>query len=158
VPKHHHPGDIIFGATIGLIAGSLAYRSSYASLFDFRYNHIPLPPGSVQMRFSYSSSYDLDGSNITETGLEFADNLVILDWWGATRLHAHRSDRRWVRSLISLKATGEEMGRPSYCIPLHNSPGNALGPSLGESQEPSPASTAPSTCINPIITNSLFSC
>jgi hypothetical protein len=51
VSYHHHSGDIIFGIIIGLIAGSLAYHSSYASLFDFRHNHIPFMPGPARMRF-----------------------------------------------------------------------------------------------------------
>lgn len=78
------------------------------------------------MRFLYSSFYNQDGSDITETGLDFADKLVILDWWGAARLHAHRSDRKWLRSVNSLKATGEEMGRPFYCTPIHNTPENTM--------------------------------
>lgn len=76
------------------MVGSLAYRSSYASLFDFRYNRIPLPPGPAYMRFSSTSSYNLDGLDITETSLDFAEKLVVLDWLGAARLHAHRSDRK----------------------------------------------------------------
>jgi hypothetical protein len=113
-------------------------------MFDFRYDHIPLSSGPAHMRFSYSSSYDHGGSSITETGLDSADKLVILGWWEAARLHAHRSDRKWMMSINSLKATGEEMGRPSYCIPIPKTPKNTMDSSLGDCQVLSPEKAAPS--------------
>ncbi|KAH0544647.1 hypothetical protein FGG08_001152, partial [Glutinoglossum americanum] len=67
---HHHPTDILFGALIGSICALVAYRSSYASLLDYRYNHIPLPPQAARARFDYE---DLD--------LASADNFVINRWW-----------------------------------------------------------------------------
>jgi len=84
----HQANDMIFGMIIGLVLGILAYRSAYASVFDFRYNHIPLPPFATKTQFSHSthgrrdSNAGLEGKQVIED-----DELVVWSWWkqsGAT--------------------------------------------------------------------------
>ncbi|KAF4627238.1 hypothetical protein G7Y89_g10916 [Cudoniella acicularis] len=41
--SQHHADDVVFGLVIGVSIGMLAYRSSFAAIFDFHSNHIPLP-------------------------------------------------------------------------------------------------------------------
>lgn len=42
----HHWYDVLAGATIGALGAFAAFRMSYASIWDYRFNHIPLPrPG-----------------------------------------------------------------------------------------------------------------
>lgn len=40
--KHHHWYDVFVGAAIGTVFAISAYRMVYASVWDFRFNHIPL--------------------------------------------------------------------------------------------------------------------
>ncbi|KAK3380822.1 phosphatidic acid phosphatase type 2/haloperoxidase [Podospora didyma] len=42
VDQAHNWYDILAGSTIGTVAAFAAYRVCYASIFDWRYNHIPL--------------------------------------------------------------------------------------------------------------------
>ncbi|CAL3972574.1 unnamed protein product [Diplocarpon coronariae] len=44
ISYQHHAYEIFIGMLLGLISGVLGYRSTYAAIFDSRYNHIPLPP------------------------------------------------------------------------------------------------------------------
>ena len=39
---HHHWYDAVAGAIIGILTAFCGYRAVYASVWDFRYNHIPL--------------------------------------------------------------------------------------------------------------------
>ncbi|KAG6015089.1 hypothetical protein E4U54_004274 [Claviceps lovelessii] len=50
----HNWYDIVGGSMIGTVAAVAAYRSSYAAVFDWRFNHVPL-----QERESFG--YDADG-------------------------------------------------------------------------------------------------
>ncbi|CAE7089422.1 unnamed protein product [Rhizoctonia solani] len=43
VDNSHHWYDVIAGAVIGTIGAFAAFRMSYASIWDYRFNHIPLP-------------------------------------------------------------------------------------------------------------------
>ncbi|KAI9835576.1 MAG: hypothetical protein M1819_002027 [Sarea resinae] len=73
VDKHHQTWDILAGATIGTIAALVAYRVSYASLFNYTYNHIPVPPQSLNTHLDYV--------NAPESMV--ANELVFDKWWGA---------------------------------------------------------------------------
>lgn len=113
--QQHHAHEIIFGMIIGLILGVLAYRSVYAAAFDFRYNHIPLPPFSLRSRFSYSlkDPYIASGT-LQEGGVAEHDRLVVWTWW--KQIGAPEDQERelaWLRSLRSLKITGQEL-RPIF--------------------------------------------
>ncbi|KAH7343462.1 phosphatidic acid phosphatase type 2/haloperoxidase [Rhizoctonia solani] len=43
VDNSHHWYDVVAGAVIGTIGAFAAFRMSYASIWDYRFNHIPLP-------------------------------------------------------------------------------------------------------------------
>lgn len=43
VDRNHHVHDILLSIPWGILVAFLAYRSHYASIFDYRTNHLPLP-------------------------------------------------------------------------------------------------------------------
>lgn len=47
----------MFGVIIGLSLGTLSYRSQYAAVLDFRYNHVPLPPRTLHSSISYNEGF-----------------------------------------------------------------------------------------------------
>jgi hypothetical protein len=51
IDKYHHFHDVFAGAVIGTIFAFSAYRMTYAAVWDWRYNHIPLNRG---IPFNYS--------------------------------------------------------------------------------------------------------
>lgn len=58
IDEFHNWYDILAGAIIGTVMAFSAYRMVYASVWDFRFNHIPL---SRHVPFAYSkvsSAYD----------------------------------------------------------------------------------------------------
>ncbi|TVY82623.1 Lipid phosphate phosphatase [Lachnellula suecica] len=57
ISYQHHAVDIVFGIIIGLSLGILTYRSRYTAVFDFRYNHIPLPPHALNAGISNTLLY-----------------------------------------------------------------------------------------------------
>ncbi|KPV75772.1 uncharacterized protein RHOBADRAFT_48303 [Rhodotorula graminis WP1] len=43
IDEYHHWYDVVAGSCIGTASALAAYRMSYASIWDFRFNHLPLP-------------------------------------------------------------------------------------------------------------------
>jgi hypothetical protein len=95
--QHHHLRDVICGTTLGLLFGSLAYRSSYASLLDPRFNHLPLPPQTSQVRFSYKAGEGIAG------WVGDADSLVFWDWWKLSGAQSGRKEKE-TSALLTLQA------------------------------------------------------
>lgn len=62
VDAAHNWYDIVAGAMIGMGMAMASYRSSYAAVWDWRYNHIPLIPDQP---FSYDTEGEAD--HVTET-------------------------------------------------------------------------------------------
>ncbi|GAA5830246.1 hypothetical protein JCM3766R1_002838 [Sporobolomyces carnicolor] len=63
IDEYHHWYDVLIGTLIGSASALAAYRLSYASIWDFRFNHIPLPRDRPSLRSSDDSrrfSYGLD--------------------------------------------------------------------------------------------------
>ncbi|KAF2815789.1 acid phosphatase/Vanadium-dependent haloperoxidase [Mytilinidion resinicola] len=52
--SYHHMSDVITGAAIGIFFALLAYRGAHASIWDWRYNHMPL---SRTVPFDYEAPY-----------------------------------------------------------------------------------------------------
>ncbi|KAF2497270.1 PAP2-domain-containing protein [Lophium mytilinum] len=52
--SYHHASDVVAGAAIGTIIALVAYRGAHASIFDWRYNHMPLSPSKP---FDYETDY-----------------------------------------------------------------------------------------------------
>lgn len=40
---HHHTEDLVIGAAIGILSALVAFRQTFASITDFRFNHVLLP-------------------------------------------------------------------------------------------------------------------
>jgi membrane-associated phospholipid phosphatase len=53
VDHYHHWYDILAGAIIGTMFAFGSYRFQYASIWDFRFNHIPLPRIEAEQGFDY---------------------------------------------------------------------------------------------------------
>jgi membrane-associated phospholipid phosphatase len=62
IDEFHHWYDLLAGAVIGTIMAFSAYRMTYAAVWDWRYNHIPL---SRQAPFMYARDWDLNGPTFT---------------------------------------------------------------------------------------------
>ncbi|GAA5861729.1 hypothetical protein JCM8547_000717 [Rhodosporidiobolus lusitaniae] len=43
IDEYHHWYDVVVGSIIGSCCAIASYRMSYAAIFDFRFNHLPLP-------------------------------------------------------------------------------------------------------------------
>ena len=67
---------------IGIVVGALGYRSSYAAVFDFRYNHIPLPPFGARTRFEYGADAP-SARSINTAGGDSSEEIhpVMWSWW-----------------------------------------------------------------------------
>jgi diacylglycerol diphosphate phosphatase/phosphatidate phosphatase len=91
----------------------ISYRSVYAAIFDFRFNHIPLPPFDTQTQFSYFNNVPhLVSRSLSDCVLDEDDNLVVWSWWkqsGASD-QDQKKDIAWLRSIRSMRETGREMG------------------------------------------------
>lgn len=55
IDEYHNWYDVFAGAVIGTVMAFSAYRMTYAAVFDWRYNHIPLNRGSA---FAYGGGGD----------------------------------------------------------------------------------------------------
>lgn len=62
VDEFHHWYDLLAGATIGTVMAFSAYRMTYAAVWDWRYNHIPLHRNAA---FMYARDWDLAGPTFT---------------------------------------------------------------------------------------------
>jgi hypothetical protein len=96
---------------IGLVLGTLSYRSAYAAIFDFRYNHIPLPPFAMRTQFSYNQDphFDDTGNLIDEVAED--DHLMAWSWWKHSGIQdkVREKEISWLRSIRSVKTTEREM-------------------------------------------------
>ena len=71
VDGNHHVHDILLSIPLGILIAFFAYRSHYASLFDYRTNHLPLP---------WSGSRRSLRPTIPEPETEHGDNLAAVTW------------------------------------------------------------------------------
>ncbi|CAF0900452.1 unnamed protein product [Adineta ricciae] len=53
IDHYHHWYDILAGAVIGIMFALGSYRFQYASIWDYRFNHIPLPRMNSNEGFDY---------------------------------------------------------------------------------------------------------
>ncbi|KAI5778516.1 phosphatidic acid phosphatase type 2/haloperoxidase [Geopyxis carbonaria] len=58
IDEFHNWYDCVAGAIIGTAFAFSSYRAVYASVWDFRFNHIPLPRGKVELGFRYGADDD----------------------------------------------------------------------------------------------------
>lgn len=62
IDEFHNWYDILAGAIIGSVMAFSSYRMTYAAIWDFRYNHMPLSRGAPFV-------YDLGGAQQAHTGV-----------------------------------------------------------------------------------------
>lgn len=109
--QQHHMGDVYAGTVIGLIIGTIAYRSVYAAIFDSRYNHIPLPPFAAKTRFRYSGRTSGSAEETRENREDEVDKLVVWSWWNHDLCQQTKEKEQfWLRNIRSTRATGCEKG------------------------------------------------
>jgi membrane-associated phospholipid phosphatase len=53
IDRYHHWYDVLAGSIIGTIYAFGAYRFQYASIWDYRFNHIPLPRIEADQGYDY---------------------------------------------------------------------------------------------------------
>jgi len=95
---------------LGILVALLVYRSAYAAVFDFHYNHIPLPPFGARTRFTYSlNSPHLSTKTVNLDSED--DRLVVWNWWKQSGIGDEDESKElsWLRSIRSVEATGQEM-------------------------------------------------
>jgi len=63
VDNAHHWYDVLVGAVIGVVCAFATFRTSFASVWDHRFNHIPLPRPSSSWNPFFSSQSPLPASN-----------------------------------------------------------------------------------------------
>jgi membrane-associated phospholipid phosphatase len=69
IDEFHNWYDVLFGAAIGTCTALVAFRQTFASTFDFRFNHILLPrTTSLFHRTASSSATSLGGQYYTYDG------------------------------------------------------------------------------------------
>jgi hypothetical protein len=103
---------------IGLILGMLAYRSAYAAVFDFRCNHVPLPPFATKTQFSRTPHDRGDLTAKIEGQVVEDDELVVWSWWkqSGTKNEEKEKEMAWLRSIGPVRLTGRELGSKAKSI------------------------------------------
>ena len=71
VDGNHHVYDILFSIPWGILVAFLAYRSHYASLFNYRTNHLPLP---------WSATLRSLRPTVPAQDTEYGNNLAAVAW------------------------------------------------------------------------------
>lgn len=101
---------------IGVFCGTLAYRSSYASIFDFRFNHIPLPLAIGRMQFSYYTQVPSQ-VDVASESTTYSNKLVVWSWWGRIPLGVENTNLKWLRSVANFTQTSANVGKPKSRSP-----------------------------------------
>ena len=93
IDHYHHWYDILAGAVIGTMFAIGSYRCQYASVWDFRFNHIPLPRIDVDEGYNYS----LDQLHHNLTGSKKGG-------WTTGHIYGAPSDAMWSLTNASITA------------------------------------------------------
>lgn len=102
---------------IGLVFGVLGYRSAYAAVFDFRYNHIPLPPFGARIRFSYAIDTPrhrrTNFSRLAEGDTIIEEHSVMWSWWTNPGENTQDQERglSWLRN-VKCAPAGQDSNLP----------------------------------------------
>ncbi|KAK0108432.1 hypothetical protein ONS95_003236 [Cadophora gregata] len=107
ISYQHHAYEVVFGAVIGIVVGALGYRSSYAAVFDFRYNHIPLPPFGARVRFEY----DIDTPSFKSASAAGGDiseerHPVMWSWWAKSGIREQERALSWQKIMGCTRKSG----------------------------------------------------
>ena len=109
VDKYHHWYDVAAGAIIGTVMAFSSYRMTYAAVWDWRFNHIPLHRG---IAFNYVGEGDLYDAVFTRKagwgtilGAAAGHTLKGAHHHGAHQTGAHTS----VHNLCALAVVGDHV-------------------------------------------------
>ncbi|GAA6059530.1 hypothetical protein JCM10212_006028 [Sporobolomyces blumeae] len=70
IDEYHHWYDVLIGSLIGSASALAAYRMSYASIWDFRFNHLPLPRTPPSMHPQHAAA-SLSSRDALPTGVRY---------------------------------------------------------------------------------------
>ncbi|KAF2091355.1 putative lipid phosphate phosphatase 1 [Saccharata proteae CBS 121410] len=105
IDKYHNWYDVVAGAAIGTLMAFSAYRMVYASVWDFRFNHVPLVR---TMPFTYSGAglQPFDGFHdaLFTRKAGWGDQAALNAWGGAPFDAAALSGGAGMGSAISIRA------------------------------------------------------
>jgi len=93
IDEFHHWYDVLAGATIGTIMAFGAYRMVYAAIWDWRFNHIPLPRGVNGVNFGKGMGYG-GFENAVGTRKAGWGTFVEGSFYNGGRHHGHHGHRR----------------------------------------------------------------
>ncbi|KAH9213380.1 phosphatidic acid phosphatase type 2/haloperoxidase [Leptodontidium sp. 2 PMI_412] len=120
ISYQHHAYEVVIGMVIGIVVGTLGYRSAYAAAFDFRYNHIPLPPFGARTRFIYGiNSDDVHATSITGGYISVEEHPMMWSWWTRSGASTQEQDREnsWLKSMGCTGESELENMPPKLRIP-----------------------------------------
>ena len=96
---------------IGLIVGMLAYRSSYAAVFDFRYNHIPLLPYAINTQQSrYAQCHHENQVRVQKLQAMEGDEVGFRNWRKVSKAKCEEREEGLasLKSIKSIRRAGRE--------------------------------------------------
>lgn len=102
VDRNHHVHDILLSIPWGVLVAFLAYRSHYASIFNYRTNHLPLP---------WSGTHQSLRPTIPAPQTEHGDNLVAVTWPRKAVEHSFDGEREQVTG-IGLDGAADRLRGP----------------------------------------------
>jgi len=76
INHYHHWYDILAGSIIGIMFAFGSYRFQYASIWDYRFNHIPLPRINTEEGFDYHLNHLQSYLSFSKKGGWINDNIL----------------------------------------------------------------------------------
>ncbi|EPS43780.1 hypothetical protein H072_2216 [Dactylellina haptotyla CBS 200.50] len=118
IDEFHHWYDVLAGATIGTIMAFGAFRMVYAAIWDWRFNHIPLPRGVNGVNFGKGANYG-GFENAVATRKAGWGSFVEGNFYSSGRHHGHGHRRSRSRSVGNGNVNGNGAGYPTMRGPEH---------------------------------------
>jgi len=117
IDKFHHWYDVVAGAVIGTVMAFSSYRMTYAAIWDWRYNHIPLNRNAP---FPYlPGSGELVGAVFTRKA-GWGDAAGVLGRGNDQSYHGHthnsNQDSYHTNSAIPLRTVDGEHAQPEHMV------------------------------------------
>ena len=135
VDYNHNWYDVLAGAVIGNVMAFSAYRVVWASIWDFRYNHIPL---KRHIPFNYNDPPDISSTNLT------SNTWTRKAGWGAVGRNLHGVPEKSLFRTTSATKLGS-----SQVSNLQKQEGGKAGEMAGESVAPIGALSGPGSNHSP---------
>ncbi|KAF7542406.1 hypothetical protein G7Z17_g11603 [Cylindrodendrum hubeiense] len=114
----HNWYDIVGGSCIGIIMAFAAYRTSYAAIWDWRFNHLPLQPKDA-FRYGFDGDIDYAGQTLSRSvgwGAKREWPHGGLDSAASSTMFARRTSG--IQNLIDVDADVPGQSRPKRRTPV----------------------------------------